>query len=426
MAAIDRTAYPRYRRTITPRELAAFYTLHPDELHWVRQITRGAPKQLTCAFLLKAVQHLGYFPSLTDTIPVAIIIQLRSALDIPEDTLIGTLSSKTLYTYHRQIRERLGLITDERNARRSARHKAAAAILEAAQVQDNPADLINVAIDALIHQVELPAFSTLDRITRRIRTLVNQRIAQQVITRLSLEKQDRLLALLTTADARSPFADLKRTPKQATYKHLDELLDHLAWLDSLGSFGPVLTGIAHTKLQHFAAEAAALDASEMQDFNRPKQLLLIVSLIHRAQATCRDALVEMFRKRMAFFHKRARDLLEQRRKEQQALVEQLLRFPGGARRQPGRTRNAPATPRPRRHPGRRFSPPGHLRVRPGRYGRFAPAACPAVLPQPPQPNVPTCGRAHDDSDLCDGCGPQWLISHVATSCISDDAAHLTP
>jgi len=45
----------------------------------------------------------------------------------------------------------------------------------------------------------------------------------------------------------------------------------------------VLTGIAHSRLQHFAAEAAALDASEMQDLNRPKQLLLIVSLIHPAR-----------------------------------------------------------------------------------------------------------------------------------------------
>jgi hypothetical protein len=38
---------------------------------------------------------------------------------------------------------------------------------------DNPADLINAAIDELIKQrYELPAFSTLDRLVGRVRTLV--------------------------------------------------------------------------------------------------------------------------------------------------------------------------------------------------------------------------------------------------------------
>lgn len=36
---------------------------------------------------------------------------------------------------------------------------------------------------------------TLDELARRIRTLVNQRIARQVVARLSLKEQDRLLDL---------------------------------------------------------------------------------------------------------------------------------------------------------------------------------------------------------------------------------------
>ena len=58
--------------------------------------------------------------------------------------------------------------------RASARQIVIKSIYQAAQVKDNPADLINVAIAELINQrYELPAFSTLDRIIRRIRTLVN-------------------------------------------------------------------------------------------------------------------------------------------------------------------------------------------------------------------------------------------------------------
>ena len=38
---------------------------------------------------------------------------------------------------------------------------------------DNPADMINAALEGLIKQrYELPAFSTLDRLVGRVRTLV--------------------------------------------------------------------------------------------------------------------------------------------------------------------------------------------------------------------------------------------------------------
>ena len=46
---------------------------------------------------------------------------------------------------------------------------ASEAMATAAEVMDNTADLINV------HQrIELPSFSTLDRLSRRIRTLIRQ------------------------------------------------------------------------------------------------------------------------------------------------------------------------------------------------------------------------------------------------------------
>lgn len=68
---------------------------------------------------------------------------------------------------------------------------------------DNPADLINVAIEELIKErCELPAFSTLDRLVRRIRTLVNYRLFHIVISRLSLEDQQKLDLLLETSDGK--------------------------------------------------------------------------------------------------------------------------------------------------------------------------------------------------------------------------------
>jgi hypothetical protein len=47
---------------------------------------------------------------------------------------------------------------------------------------NNPADLINVAIESLVKErYELPAFSTLDRSVRHIRTLVNLGIYENLL-----------------------------------------------------------------------------------------------------------------------------------------------------------------------------------------------------------------------------------------------------
>jgi hypothetical protein len=280
MASIERTAYPRYQRSLTPVELRLHYTLTDDERAWLQATTRGAARMLCCAVLLKAVQHLGYFPAL-DAVPPAIVQYLRTALDLDPTTTLS-ISPRTLYTYHRLIRERLALIT----IGRLVRHIAAEAVYQAAQVMDNPADLINVAIDALMRQrVEVPAFSTLDRLVRRVRTLVNRQLFEQILARLSIDEQARLDTLLIATVERSPtiFNNLKLVAKRPSHHHLDALLTHLTWLDSLGQFTPILDGVRPLKIQHFAAEAKALDAAELKDITPPKRLTLLVCLIHRMQ-----------------------------------------------------------------------------------------------------------------------------------------------
>ena len=79
MASIERTAYPRYQRSLTSAELRLHYTLTNDERAWLQAASRGAARMLTCAVLLKAVQHLGYFPAL-DAVPLGIIQHIRPAL----------------------------------------------------------------------------------------------------------------------------------------------------------------------------------------------------------------------------------------------------------------------------------------------------------------------------------------------------------
>ena len=68
-----------------------------------------------------------------------------------------------------------------------ARAVAAEAIRSAAEVKNNPPDLINVALEMLVKEsLELPAFSTLDAMAGRIRREVNTAMFERVASRIGL------------------------------------------------------------------------------------------------------------------------------------------------------------------------------------------------------------------------------------------------
>ena len=123
--------------------------------------------------------------------------------------------------------------------------------------QVHAADLINVAIEELVrHRYELPAFSAIDRLVQRIRTLVHARLFHLVLGRLSNDDQQLLDGLLHAEPSqRSMFDALKQPPPRPSLSHLDELVSHLRWLDIFGDRSELLAGLTPAKVRHFAAEA---------------------------------------------------------------------------------------------------------------------------------------------------------------------------
>ena len=172
---------------------------------------------------------------------------------------------RTLYRHHQVVREYYQIIPYGKDARRVALRT----ILRAICTMDNPADLINAAIDELIKQrYELPAFSTLDRLVGRIRALVYGHIFRVVNTRMTPSIKhtiERLLEVQTPLH-RSAFSQFKLVPQSPTLSHLKAWQDRLDWLMELESMEPILNDIPPAIIKHFAAEARALDASELQDW----------------------------------------------------------------------------------------------------------------------------------------------------------------
>ncbi len=298
------------------------YTPTPTDLAFVATTARGPAQKFALVILLKVYQRLGYFPK-PETIPGAIISHIRAVMQFPADLVPDIASNHTLYCYYAAIRAHLEIQSEGKHIR----HVAAQAMHQAAQVMENPADLISAAIEVLVKEhCELPGFSTLERMARRIRNLVNRDIYQRVADRLTEVEQQALLRLITREDAESftAFNRIKEAPKSATLTHLDEWLSRLTWLQSLGNMQPLVEGLRHAKVKHLAEEARSLHATNLWDFTAPKRLALLVCLIAQAQVSTRDEILQMFTKRMSKLTTRAKEELERLREGERAISEHLV------------------------------------------------------------------------------------------------------
>lgn len=324
MTALDRTAYPRFTRPPTALELYELYTPTEEELTFVTRVTRSTEHRLHMMVLLKVFQRLGYVPDLAD-IPPDIILHLQPIVGMNPDGIIPTLDERTRRKHASAVRHHLGVW----RANQAVRARMERAIRAAAAHMDNPADLINAAIEELIRQrCELPAYSTLDDAAQQIRTAVNADLFQVVHDQLTADQHAALNALLLvdSTTGRSGFARLKEPPPRASFTHLAAWLDRVHWLDSLGSTLRLLAHILPAKILHLAAQAKALDLDDLHpdQMAAAKRVTLLLCLHHHTQRRTRDQLVEMFLKRVARMHRSGREKLVKLRDDHRTTTAALI------------------------------------------------------------------------------------------------------
>ncbi len=321
MASIERTVYPRFTRAPSVKELREIYTPTPTDVAFVATKARGPAQKFALMILLKVYQRLHYFPD-PQSIPGALISHIRAVMNLPND-LVPDISPATLYRYYGVLREHLELNSQGKHAR----HVAAQAMHAAAQVMENPADLINAAIETLlVAHCELPAFSTLDRMAWRIRRLVNRGIYQRVFARIAEAEQQALSRLLEPEES-SPFTTfdrIKDAPKSATLTHLDEWLNRLSWLQSWGTTERFVEGVRSSKITRLAQEARSLYPSDLLDFSAPRRLTLLACLLSQATVSTKDEIIQMFLKRMSKLTEKAKQELLRLREEERAITEHLI------------------------------------------------------------------------------------------------------
>jgi hypothetical protein len=326
VTAIERTAYPRFKKNLSKQELQTTYTPTAEELAFVQAQSHQSQSQLNLLVALKCFQRLGYFPASAD-IPQTVINHIRQIVHLPADIPYGYQVRRTLYRHRILIQDYLQ-VSDYADGGEAV---ATAAVEAAAHQMSDPADLINVAIEELVRQrFELPAFSTLDHLVQRLRSRVNEQLYTMVHGRLSPTDKDRLdqLLVLTEPETRSAFARMKQPPTSATLTHMRDWEAHLLWLKNIFIVPPFLDGIAPSRVQQFAAEAYALELFALAEMQAPRRYTLLLCLLYQMQVKARDHLVEMFLKRMNRIHHRGKEALDLIREQQRETTEQLVQMLG--------------------------------------------------------------------------------------------------
>lgn len=326
MASIDRTAYPRFPRTITLKNLHTSFTPSGDEINWIKRKARGADSTIALGTLLKCFQHLHYFPDIS-TIPTEIVEHVSVSLGKTPAQAVnygGARQTNSLYLHHKAIRKYLQIHAyDDKTGRPLVTRVAR----EAAEVVNTRTDLINVVINELIRLgYELPVFRTLDELTERIHAAAEANLHVAIAQKLTPEQREWLDKLLDgeLPKRQTRYNQLKRSAKKSSRKHLDALIEQLHWLESLPDSDALLEGVPAIKVKHMADMAAVLDAGDMKDLRPTKRHAFILALIRQMRIRARDDIAEMFIRRMSTCHKKGREALKELLLNQRGLSDYLV------------------------------------------------------------------------------------------------------
>lgn len=316
-----RIAYPALPDPLSPRDLVRLFTPTSSEISWTVDITTSAETQRGLLTLLKVFQTLGRFIAI-NKIPAKIVRHVSLSAGLPEVDQIS-YQRQTLYRHHALIREFVGVSTWNAEAYKLAEN----AIERLALARTHPADLVNGAIDTLIREhFELPALSTLRRITGKVQQRVQDRLLNDIEEKLSVQERTALDVLLDVPDGahESTFAAICRPAGRATLKNLQKLIDHFHWLQSFLDAKTVLTGISPAKVEQWADEGRRLTAAELGRYRAPRRHAILLAVLCLARGRLLDDLVGMLVKIMRRLQHRAEAKLDAWHAERREASDRLV------------------------------------------------------------------------------------------------------
>lgn len=326
MASVERTAYPRFPRLLTPQKLQKLFTPSKDEVEWVAASSRGEDRRLSLMVQLKCFQYLHFFQPV-ESIPPEVVEHIagcmgfapRQQVHYPEASGNGAL-----YRDHDKVRAFLKVRS---YSGPKARAEAVRIARRVSAVVNTVVDVINaLTTELVIKDYELPSFSTLHKIAEKEHEAAEQAIFDGVERKLTNDQRRWLDELLISelSNWQTRYNELKRSAKKASRQHLDELLEQLGWLESLPDSDALLEGLTQPRLKYLCDLATTRDAGEMKDFSQAKRHTMTLALIRQMRVRARDDIAEMFIRRLTACHNAAQEELKELQARQRELSEELV------------------------------------------------------------------------------------------------------
>jgi nucleoid DNA-binding protein len=297
MSSVHETAYPRFKPNLTNQELVEIYTPSLDECKFVCDCVR-AEEQLSLLVLLKIGQRLGYFINPSE-VPANITDHIAKCAQLEHTDNEKFLKLEKTGSRHRLrdlARNYLGIKAFDLDSKELVSRISE----EAAETKQELADIINVVIEEMVRQrIELPGFSTLQRVARRSRSNVNNRLYDSIHGSLSPKIKNQLTDMLEIGDGHtlSTWQKLKQEPKKPTNKEVRSYLIHLSWLKQWVASLPDVNQIPVARWRQMVLESRALDIAGLKKLKPAKRYALIVVLSHsQLRNAMDDAVTILIRK----------------------------------------------------------------------------------------------------------------------------------
>jgi hypothetical protein len=320
----DPLVYPTLPSEPVPAEQLSPFIPLADEVQWAHQHTRSPTRQLELLVMLKTFRFLGYFPAPRD-VPPSIVAANARRLDLRVPGTSFTIAPASLYRSRATVRRKLGVERWTAASRRLLVNR----LVSLNQGRAGPNDLLNAAVEYLRQdRIELPALRTLRRLVGSIRACFDKAFCAALVAPLKGKDRRALESLMTVPPdaAVSGFERVKQRPARATLKHLSAHLAHLRWLQELPATRPLVAGLSIGKVSDLAEQARALNVSELREHGATRRLALLICLLHIARAECLDRLANLYLRRVHWMWGRAREDLEEWRRNRGGLSQSLVRL----------------------------------------------------------------------------------------------------
>ena len=321
MPAIQDTVYPRLKANISKQELNDFYTPTDSEIIIADKKTQIAHTKICFLISFKTFQRLGYFVPLSK-VPMYIVDHIMTSL-------ATTIKPKELRSYDRSntrdrhmttIREYLNVTPYGDAARKVIRD----VVSTVARTRNDRTDLINVAIEALIHErFELPAFGTISRMINHIRNEIYEAFYSEISEALGEERRQRIDNFFDEVGYIS-WNKIKADPGRPTLTEFKKWIAHYEWFAAQQIGTDVIETLPDAKQKHFAGEALSLDGAQMKELRREKRYTLVACALTVRATQALDDVVKLFIKRVMKIHHRGREAQSKYRQQHQPQTDDLI------------------------------------------------------------------------------------------------------